>query len=65
MQGVMKELCETSLNGGDELDAAAWQQVCDVRRHQWEKALKLRFESAIEQFNEDYRKGFQFMQVRL
>lgn len=43
---------------------AAWRELAAVRRLQWEKALKRRLESAVEQFNEDYKKGFQFMQAR-
>lgn len=60
----MRQLTEAALAGADDTDAAAWAELCAVRRLQWEKALKARLEAAVEQFNEDYKKGFQLMQAR-
>lgn len=50
--------------GQEELGGNAWQELCAVRRLQWEKFLKAKLEDAVELFNDDYRKGFQMMQAR-
>jgi hypothetical protein len=64
-QGLMAQLADEPLNAPDNGAAsAAWVELGAVRRLQWEKALKGRLESAVEQFNDDYKKGFQFMQAR-
>ena len=60
----MKQLTEAAFAGADDADAAAWAELCAVRRLQWERAVKSRLEAAVEQFNEDYKKGFQLMQAR-
>jgi hypothetical protein len=49
---------------GVDVGDAAWNDLCAVRRTQWEKTLKTKLEDAVRLFNEDYRKGFQMMQVR-
>lgn len=49
--------------GQEELGGNAWQELCAVRRLQWEKFLKAKLEDAVELFNDDYRKGFQMMQA--
>lgn len=48
----------------EEVGGNAWRELCGVRRVQWEKFLKTKLEDAIRLFNDDYRKGFQMMQVR-
>lgn len=50
--------------GQEELGGNAWQELCAVRRLQWEKFLKAKLEDSVELFNDDYRKGFQMMQAR-
>ena len=64
MQGLMAQLADEPLNADDARAGEAWSELLAARRAQWEKALKARLESAVEQFNEDYKKGFQFMQAR-
>lgn len=63
VQGLMAQLIQAP--GQEELGGNAWQELCSVRRLQWEKFLKAKLEDAVELFNEDYKKGFQMMQARL
>lgn len=63
VQGLMAQLIQAP--GQEELGGNAWQELCGVRRLQWEKFLKAKLEDAVELFNDDYRKGFQMMQARL
>jgi hypothetical protein len=62
MQGLMAQLTQTA--EPEEVGGNAWRELCGVRRLQWEKFLKTKLEDAVKLFNEDYRKGFQMMQVR-
>jgi hypothetical protein len=64
MQGLIAQLAKEPSGSHDPEVTHAWEELCSVRRMQWEKTLKIRLESAVEQFNEDYKKGFQFMQAR-
>ena len=63
-QGLLGQLAKEPLGAHDPEVAPAWEELCAVRRIQWEKTIKAKLEAAIEQFNEDYKKGFQVMQVR-